>query len=57
MFCECGRKITITLHPGRNPRRGSAKPTLPDEQHALCRKCYRSLMAGIMVKQRMEKRQ
>lgn len=45
-YCECGNRILISLHPGRNPKSRRAKKGQPTtlKGHDLCGTCYGNLL-------------
>ena len=44
MTCECGRKIAIHVHPGRNPHTYHHGKHKFLKGHELCRQCFKRLM-------------
>lgn len=49
-YCECGRKIVIHAHPGRNPKAMKHHRYMKD--HELCGHCWGQLMGKVMAAQR-----
>lgn len=44
-YCtQCGRKVTIHIHPGRNPRSYHHGKPKGLKDHDLCRQCFKSMM-------------
>lgn len=49
-YCECGNRILITLHPGRNQKSRSARLGAPKtlKDHDLCGTCWNELLQQSM---------